>query len=235
MKTTKQKVKESYKGLKDKLGIENAMQAPKILKVSISSGVGSLSDKKKIDLLNRRVQGLFFQNEAKEKKNTELENTVNALKERTIEEHMVYASSAIGDNYKGQEYFTPNYVANRFWLKLEQKSDVSKKSDDTYFYLDDRLRPILVRKTDLRLLEAYQSTKFLFTGTNSQIFFKGSLESSVFNELDINIFDKIWTIDDMQKFFPYLHSTIGLIIMMSAYAITNLVLNAVSGDALNNP
>jgi hypothetical protein len=29
------------------------------------------------------------------------------------------------------------------------------------------------------------------------------------------------------------HSTVGLIIMMSAYAITNLVLNAVTGDSLS--
>jgi large subunit ribosomal protein L5 len=65
MKTTKQKVKDSYKELKDKLSLHNAMQAPKILKVSVSSGVGSLSDKKKIDLVVDRLAKITGQNPVK--------------------------------------------------------------------------------------------------------------------------------------------------------------------------
>ena len=55
MKTLKEKTKESFKELKEKLGMKNIMQAPKILKVSVSSGVGSLADKKKIDIVVDRL------------------------------------------------------------------------------------------------------------------------------------------------------------------------------------
>ncbi len=55
MKLMKEKVKDSYKTLKDALGLKNVMQAPKILKVVVSSGVGSFSDKKKIDIVEDRL------------------------------------------------------------------------------------------------------------------------------------------------------------------------------------
>jgi large subunit ribosomal protein L5 len=55
MKLMKEKVKDSYKTLKDTLGLKNVMQAPKILKVVVSSGVGSFSDKKKIDIVEDRL------------------------------------------------------------------------------------------------------------------------------------------------------------------------------------
>ncbi len=55
MKLTKNKVKESFKELKDKLNLTNVMEAPRILKVVVSSGVGSLKDKKKIDLVEDRL------------------------------------------------------------------------------------------------------------------------------------------------------------------------------------
>lgn len=51
----KEKVKESFKDLKGILKINNIMQAPKILKVVVSSGVGSLNDKKKIDIVIDRL------------------------------------------------------------------------------------------------------------------------------------------------------------------------------------
>lgn len=51
----KEKTKEAFKELKDKLGLKNVMQAPKILKVSVSSGVGSFNDKKKIDIVEDRL------------------------------------------------------------------------------------------------------------------------------------------------------------------------------------
>lgn len=65
MKLTKEKVKESYKELKDKLGLKNVMQAPKILKVVISSGVGSFTDKKKIDIVIDRLAKITGQKPSK--------------------------------------------------------------------------------------------------------------------------------------------------------------------------
>lgn len=51
----KEKTKEVFKELKEKLGLKNIMQAPKIEKVVINSGVGSFSDKKKIDIVTDRL------------------------------------------------------------------------------------------------------------------------------------------------------------------------------------
>lgn len=51
----KEKTKEAYKELKDKLGLKNVMQAPKIMKVVVNSGVGSFADKKKVDVVESRV------------------------------------------------------------------------------------------------------------------------------------------------------------------------------------
>lgn len=51
----KEKTKEAFKELKDKLGLENVMQAPKILKVVVNAGVGSFNDKKKVDLVVDRL------------------------------------------------------------------------------------------------------------------------------------------------------------------------------------
>lgn len=57
----KEKVKESFKGLKDKLGLKNVMQAPKIVKVVVNSGVGSFNDKKKIDIVTDRLSKITGQ------------------------------------------------------------------------------------------------------------------------------------------------------------------------------
>lgn len=54
-KLMKEKVKESFKELKNKLGLKNVMQAPKILKVAVSSGVGSLKDKNKLEVVLDRL------------------------------------------------------------------------------------------------------------------------------------------------------------------------------------
>lgn len=51
----KAKVKDSFKDLKETLKLKNVMQSPKIEKVVISSGVGSLVDKKKIDIVIDRL------------------------------------------------------------------------------------------------------------------------------------------------------------------------------------
>lgn len=55
MKSLKEKTKNAFKELKEKLQLKNIMQAPKILKVVVSSGVGSFSDKKKIDIVVDRL------------------------------------------------------------------------------------------------------------------------------------------------------------------------------------
>jgi large subunit ribosomal protein L5 len=61
MKLLKEKVKDSYKELREKLGFKNVMEAPKILKVVVSSGVGSTVDKKKIDLVENRLSKITGQ------------------------------------------------------------------------------------------------------------------------------------------------------------------------------
>jgi large subunit ribosomal protein L5 len=55
MQLTKDKVKNSYKDLKEKLSLKNPMQAPKIEKVIVSSGVGSFKDKSKIKIVEDRL------------------------------------------------------------------------------------------------------------------------------------------------------------------------------------
>ncbi|MFA5888629.1 MAG: 50S ribosomal protein L5 [Candidatus Paceibacterota bacterium] len=55
MQTIKEKVKSGYRALKDEFGYTNPMQAPRIQKVVISSGVGSMKDKKKIELVADRL------------------------------------------------------------------------------------------------------------------------------------------------------------------------------------
>lgn len=65
MKPIKEKIKESYAALKGDFGYKNAMQAPKILKVIVSSGVGSLKDKKKVDVVEDRLSKITGQKPAR--------------------------------------------------------------------------------------------------------------------------------------------------------------------------
>jgi large subunit ribosomal protein L5 len=65
MKATQTKVKDSYKELKDELKLVNIMQSPRIEKVVINAGVGSFSDKKKIDLALDRLRKITGQNPVK--------------------------------------------------------------------------------------------------------------------------------------------------------------------------
>ncbi len=52
---TKEQNNKAYESLKDSLGIENAMQAPKFEKVIVNVGTGSIKDKKKIELIADRL------------------------------------------------------------------------------------------------------------------------------------------------------------------------------------
>jgi large subunit ribosomal protein L5 len=56
--------KNSFKGMKDKLGATNPMQAPRLLKVVVSSGIGSIKDKKKIELIADRLSKITGQKPA---------------------------------------------------------------------------------------------------------------------------------------------------------------------------
>lgn len=54
-KSVTQKEKEVFTALKDKFGYTSPMQAPRILKVVIGSGVGSVSDKNKLKFIEKSI------------------------------------------------------------------------------------------------------------------------------------------------------------------------------------
>jgi len=55
METVQEKQKTLFKSIKERFGYKNTMQAPKVEKVVISSAVGSISDKKKRELVADRI------------------------------------------------------------------------------------------------------------------------------------------------------------------------------------
>lgn len=61
MESIKTKTTKSFDALKGELHLKNAMQAPKIEKVVISSGVGKVKDKKKLDLIEDRLSKITGQ------------------------------------------------------------------------------------------------------------------------------------------------------------------------------
>lgn len=63
-KTVAELNKESFKALKEKLGLKNPMQAPQLSKIVISSGFGSIKDKRKIDLIQDRLMKITGQKPA---------------------------------------------------------------------------------------------------------------------------------------------------------------------------
>ena len=65
MEHIKDKVGKSFEALKGEFGYKNAMQAPKVLKVVISSGVGSFKDKKKVELAYARLTDIAGQKPVK--------------------------------------------------------------------------------------------------------------------------------------------------------------------------
>ena len=56
--------KDAFNALKDKLGLKNPMQAPRLLKVVISCGFGSIKDKKKVELIENRLSRITGQKPA---------------------------------------------------------------------------------------------------------------------------------------------------------------------------
>lgn len=64
IKTTKVLQAEAYEALKTKLGLKNPMQTPKITKVVVSSGTGSIKDKKKVEIVMDRLSRITGQKPA---------------------------------------------------------------------------------------------------------------------------------------------------------------------------
>ncbi len=64
MKTIKEKQVEAFNTLKTKFGFTNPMQVPHIEKVIISSGFGSIKDKKKVELIADRLAKITGQKPA---------------------------------------------------------------------------------------------------------------------------------------------------------------------------
>ncbi len=64
MKTVKEKNLQSFEALKATAGYTNKMQAPRLVKVVVSSGVGSIKDKKKIELIADRIARITGQKAA---------------------------------------------------------------------------------------------------------------------------------------------------------------------------
>lgn len=54
----------SYAALKDAFGYTNAMQAPKLMKIVVSTGTGKVKDKKKIELIQDRLARITGQKTA---------------------------------------------------------------------------------------------------------------------------------------------------------------------------
>lgn len=63
-RTTYDLNKDSFKTLKTTLGLENVMQAPHLSKIVISTGFGSVKDKKKIELIADRLAKITGQKPA---------------------------------------------------------------------------------------------------------------------------------------------------------------------------
>ncbi len=62
--TTYQLNKDSFKALKERFGYKNPMQSPKLVKLVISTGTGSVKDKKKVELIADRLAKITGQKPA---------------------------------------------------------------------------------------------------------------------------------------------------------------------------
>ena len=63
-KTVYELNRDSFKALKEKLALTNPMQTPRLVKVVISNGFGSVKDKKKIELIANRLARITGQKPA---------------------------------------------------------------------------------------------------------------------------------------------------------------------------
>lgn len=65
MISAKEKNKKAFESLKDRFGYTNVMQAPKLVKIIVSAGVGSFRDKKKQEVVADRLNKITGQKPAK--------------------------------------------------------------------------------------------------------------------------------------------------------------------------
>lgn len=65
MKNVKEKQKEIFSELKEKFGYKNMMQSPKLVKVIVSSGVGSTKDKARLEIVSDRLSKISGQKASK--------------------------------------------------------------------------------------------------------------------------------------------------------------------------
>ncbi len=63
-RTTKHDEKTSFDALKGEFGYKNKLQAPRLVKVVVSTGTGKIKDKKKIDLIQARIAEITGQKTA---------------------------------------------------------------------------------------------------------------------------------------------------------------------------
>lgn len=64
MKTAKVLEKEAFIQLKSKFALKNPMQAPRLTKIVVSTGIGSIKDKKKVALIEDRISRITGQKAA---------------------------------------------------------------------------------------------------------------------------------------------------------------------------
>ncbi len=65
MISVKEKNKKAFESMKEKFGYKNPMQAPQLVKVVVSAGVGSFKDKKKLAIVEDRLNKITGQKPAK--------------------------------------------------------------------------------------------------------------------------------------------------------------------------
>lgn len=65
MTSSREKNKNSFEALKLAFGYKNPMQAPKLVKIVVSAGVGSFKDKKKLDIVDNRLSKIAGQKAVK--------------------------------------------------------------------------------------------------------------------------------------------------------------------------
>lgn len=64
-KSVKEKIETTFDILKDKFGYKNRMESPKLIKVVVGVGVGSVNDKNKLGIIEDRLQKITGQKPAK--------------------------------------------------------------------------------------------------------------------------------------------------------------------------
>jgi large subunit ribosomal protein L5 len=64
METIKEKEKKAFEAMKEKFGYKNVMESPRLVKVVVSTGTGSIKDKQKIELIPKQLAKITGQKAA---------------------------------------------------------------------------------------------------------------------------------------------------------------------------